>query len=74
MSMAATSSCILGIDEDDEHEEEDEEGVSLLEVGVPQCLCHIREAVAGEQTTQLRRTENQQTYILNKNIYKRNEQ
>lgn len=48
---------VLGIDEDDEHEEEGEERVGLLEVGVPQRLGDIRKAVAGEQTAQLRRTE-----------------
>lgn len=44
---------LLGIDEDDEHEEEDEEGVSLLEVAVPDGLGDVREAVAGEQAAHL---------------------
>lgn len=47
--------CLLGVDEDDEHEEEDEKGVSLLEVKVPQGLCNFRNAVAGKQTAQLQR-------------------
>lgn len=40
------SACILGIDEDDEHEEEDEERVGLLEIGVPQRLGNFRKAMA----------------------------
>lgn len=44
---------LLGIDEDDEHEEVYEESISLLEVGIPQCLGNIRDAVAGKQTAQL---------------------
>lgn len=53
--------CILGIDEDDEHEEEDEKRVSLLEVGVPQSLGDIRNTVAGKETAQLERKENTDT-------------
>lgn len=48
-----TSSSLLGIDKDDEREEEDEKGVSLLEVEVPQSLRNIRKAVAGKETAQL---------------------
>lgn len=48
-------SYILGIDEDDEHEEEDKEGVSLLEVRVPKGLGNFRKAVTGKQTTHLRK-------------------
>lgn len=44
---------ILGIDKNDEHKEEDEEGVGLLEVDVPQGLSDLRKTVAGEQTAQL---------------------
>lgn len=50
--MASLNS-LLGIDEDDEHEEENEEGVGLLEVAVPECLGDVREAVAGEQAAHL---------------------
>lgn len=50
---ASDIGCLLGIDEDDEHEEEDEEGVSLLEVKVPQDLGDFRKAVAGKQTAHL---------------------
>lgn len=45
--------CLLGIDEDDEHEKKNEEGVSLLEVEVPQGLGDIRKAVTGKQTAHL---------------------
>lgn len=47
--------CLLGIDEDDEQKEEDQKGVSLLEVEVPQGLGNFRKAVARKQTAQLRR-------------------
>lgn len=48
-----TGSSLLGIDKDDERQEEDEKGVSLLEVQVPHSLCNIRKAVAGKETAQL---------------------
>lgn len=51
--MPFTSSSLLGIDKDDECEEEDEKGVSLLEVEVPHGLCNIRKAVTGKETAQL---------------------
>lgn len=51
--MPFTSRSLLGIDKDDECEEEDEKGVSLLEVEVPHGLCNIRKAVAGKETAQL---------------------
>lgn len=51
MPFISTSS--LGIDKDDECEEEDEKGVRLLEVEVPHSLCYIRKAVAGKETAQL---------------------
>lgn len=53
LSHFTSPNSLLGIDEDDEHEEENEEGVSLLEVAVPECLGDVREAVAGEQATHL---------------------
>lgn len=53
------SGCLLGIDKDDEHEEEDEERVSLLQVGVPQGLGDVRKAVAGKQTAHLSREDKQ---------------
>lgn len=56
LSVQLVASDLLGVDKDDEHKEEDEKGVSLLEVDVPQGLCHFRKAVAGKQTTQLRGT------------------
>lgn len=46
---------LLGIDENNEHEEEDEEGVGLLEVDVPQSLSDLRKTVARKQTAQLQR-------------------
>lgn len=51
--MPFASGSLLGIDKDDECEEEDEKGVSLLEVEVPHSLCNIRKAVAGKETAQL---------------------
>lgn len=56
--MPVTSRSLLGIDKDDEREEEDEKGVSLLEVEVPHSLRNIRKAVAGEETAQLWRNIN----------------
>lgn len=44
---------ILGIDKNDKHKKEDEEGVSLLEVDVPQGLSDLRNTVAREETAQL---------------------
>lgn len=64
--MAFTSGCLLGIDKDDEHEEEDQKGVSLLEVEVPHGLCNVRKAVAGKETAQLWR---KCKHTLNSQVY-----
>lgn len=53
LNHLTSSNNLLGIDEDDEHEEENEEGVSLLKVAVPECLGDVRKAVAGEQAAHL---------------------
>lgn len=54
--MLSTNRYILGIDKDDEHEEEDEERISLLEVRVPQGLSYFGPAVTRKQAPQLKHT------------------
>ena len=55
----------LGVNEDDEHEEEDEKGVGLLEVDVPHGLGDVRKAVTGEEATQLQSSQTHTTTNTN---------